>query len=148
VAELLSIVRRCAPLKNIHIGLEGYSYQSRGDAITKMAEVKQAVLDSIYAVLGFDHVAIIAPMTWKSCLVDRGGKLDKEGVIKELIAQRLEMQRLYDAIGKRSHNFFDAYAMALLMEQTVSGRGHTDSASRFALKYQQHQQLCREMKYG
>lgn len=104
--------------KNFYIAVEGYSFGSRGNAVTTMAEVKQAILTTIRVHRGpaFVNVTLFAPTTWRSCIMgeDHVRGLKKPDVI-EWMKRRWPVVQHFGS----DHNVYDSYAMAQLYFQIV-----------------------------
>lgn len=115
IEKILSLIDR-----DSWIGIEGYASRSKGSAVQTMAEIKQSLLLTIFAKHGLSRVVMLQPMSWKACLVEKGGKLDKIGVMDEVCRQWPRMSWLRSTKG--AHNYFDAYAMATVVEALAEGK--------------------------
>jgi Holliday junction resolvasome RuvABC endonuclease subunit len=129
VGNMIAWIADTGP-KKLWIAIEGYSTQSKGSAVQSMAEIKQAVLYKIFHnnPNQFKNVFILQPTSWKACLIEKGGKLDKEGVQVVVCNRRPMMRTLLGIEG--DHNYFDSYAMASVLEDVNNGV-HSAALDRF-----------------
>ena len=101
-----------------HIGVEGYAFGLRGNAVQTMAEIRQGLLDVVmpYVQDRFFNVYVLPIPTWKSALcpgLKKVGMSQKEAV-QECIIRRWPATK--EAFGK-DHNKFDSFGIADVLYQ-------------------------------
>ena len=126
LTNILSVLKGLVGRK-LYIMLEGYAMAARGSAVHSMAEIRQEVLMAIESANLLDRVCIVPPMSWKACLAVGAGRLDKVGVAELMMTNWPKTKRLLNE-GAGAHNYFDAYAMATVIEEMARHTTHGNPA--------------------
>lgn len=117
----------------VHIGIEGYAFGLRGNAVQTMAEIRHGLLDAImpYVSKAYFHVYVLPIPTWKSALcpgLKKIGMSQKEAVQACIIKRRPATK---EAFGK-DHNRYDSFGIAtVLYEAFYRPNVHNPSLDRF-----------------